>query len=356
MTITGWYSVITRGSREGNFNQDFRDANGSSLGDPYGSIAVLSVIVPNRICSGKSLPTVEVLLQGIGLDTYDANGTLTTANTPVHTNNPAWVILDILRRCGWRLDEVNLASFAASADYCGELITTKDFNGKENLSPRFQCNLTLTTRQSAATVMRGIRVAASLMLRYGATGLLELVPESTLARQQKSFPDGSNSVETLDGGWPAYEFSDGTGPFSGIARNADGSSSVRMTSRSIAETSNRLSVEFQNEENEYQQDSLSLVNADDSALIGYEISSQSTALGIANFNQATRVLLRQLDKSTKGNQFVQFQTSFRALKVRPGDIITRHLCEGVAAENTVSGREAFAVDELSDSHCFSAGS
>ncbi len=65
------------------------------------------------------------------------------------------------------------------------------------------------------------------------------------------------------------------------------------------------------------------------ALIGYEISSQSTALGIANFSQATRVLLRQLDKSTKGNLFVQFQTSFRALKVRPGDIIAvTYLKEG----------------------------
>src|SRR6185437_3796202 len=133
--------------------------------------------------------------------------------------------------------------------------------------------------------------------------------------------DGSNSIETLNGGWPAYEFSDGFGPFSGIVRTVKGNSSLRLSSRSVAETSNRLSVEFQDESNEYQQDSLSLVDSDDVALIGYEISSQSTALGIANFSQATRVLLRQLDKSTKGNRYVQFQTSFRALKVRPGDVI-----------------------------------
>ncbi len=102
-----------------------------------------------------------------------------------------------------------------------------------------------------------------------------------------------------------------------------------LTSRSISETSNRLSVEFQDESNEYQQDSLSLVDGDDSALIGYEISSQSTALGVANFSQATRVLLRQLDKSTKGNLFVEFQTSFRAMKIRPGDIIAlTYLKEG----------------------------
>ncbi len=154
-------------------------------------------------------------------------------------------------------------------------------------------------------------------------------------------PDGSNSTDELDDGWPAYEFSDSSAPFSGIARNSDGSSSVKLSSRSIAETSNRLSVEFQDESNEYQQDSLSLVDNDDSTLIGYEISSQSTALGIANFSQATRVLLRQLDKSTKGNLFIQFQTSFRALKIRPGDIIAvTYLKEGLS-------RMPFRVTKLS---------
>ncbi|MDQ2843229.1 MAG: phage tail protein, partial [Acidobacteriota bacterium] len=119
------------------------------------------------------------------------------------------------------------------------------------------------------------------------------------------------------------------------------SSSVRLSSRTISETSNRLSVEFQDESNEYQQDSLSLVDADDSGLIGYEISSQSSALGIANFSQATRVLLRQLDKSTKGNLFIQFQTSFRALKIRPGDLIAvTYLKEGFS-------RTLFRVSKLS---------
>ncbi len=102
-------------------------------------------------------------------------------------------------------------------------------------------------------------------------------------------------------------------------------------------------MEFQDAFNEYQQDSLSIVDADDSGLIGYEISSTSTALGLANMSQANRVLLRQLDKSTKGNLFVQFQTSFRALKVRPGDIIAlTYLKEGFS-------RTPFRVAKLSPS-------
>lgn len=326
MTLTGWYSLITPGSRQGNFNLDFTDALGNPLGDPYGSLSVLSIVVPNRISSGTALPNVEVLVQGLQIDSYALDGSF---QGTAFSNNPAWVILDILRRCGWALSDLNLSSFAASAAFCQELIATTDLNGNPIQVPRYQCNLMLTKRQSAAVVVRGVRVAASLMLRYGTTGLLELLPETSIVRQQLALPDGSNSTDPLASGWPAYEFSDSSAPFSGIARNPDGSSTVRLTSRSVAETSNRLSVEFQDESNEYQQDSLSFIDANDSALVGYEISSQSTALGIANFSQATRVLLRQLDKSTKGNLFIEFVTSFRALKIRPGDIIAvTYLKEG----------------------------
>ncbi len=318
MSTTGWYQPVSMGSRTGNFNLDFVDSNGVPLGDPYGSVAVLSVVVPNRISTGQSLPKVEVLMQGLQIDTYNPDGSFAATT---YTNNPAWVILDLLQRCGWSTAELNLQTFANAAAFCQYLVNTTDLNGNSVSVPRYECNLILTKRQSAATVIRGIRVASSLMLRYGSTGLLELMPETTLEAQQPALPDGSNSAEMLDNGWPAYEFSDSSGPFSGIARNTNGSSSVRLSSRTVSETSNRLSVEFQDESNEYQQDSLSIVDADDSALIGYEISSQSTALGVANFSQATRVLLRQLDKSTKGNLFVEFETSFRALKVRPGDII-----------------------------------
>ncbi len=338
MSTTGWYQPVTTGTRTGNFNLDFVDSNGNPLGDPYGSLAVLSIVVPNRISTGQSLPKVEVLVQGLQIDTYNSDGSFAATT---YTNNPAWVILDLLQRCGWSTTELNLQTFANAAEFCQYLVNTTDLNGNAVSVPRYECNLILTKRQSAATVIRGIRVASSLMLRYGSTGLLELMPETTLAAQQPALPDGGNSTEELDNGWPVYEFSDSSGPFSGIARNANGSSSVRLSSRTVSETSNRLSVEFQDASNEYQQDSLSIVDADDSALIGYEISSQSTALGVANFSQATRVLLRQLDKSTKGNLFVEFETSFRALKVRPGDIIAlTYLKEGFS-------RTPFRVTKLS---------
>lgn len=346
MTTTGSYRVFTTGGRNGNFNLDFL-SDGQPLGDPYGSMAAASVVVPNRISSGTSLPNVEILLQGIQVDTYGADGGFIQTTW---SDNPAWVILDILRRSGWSPEDLNLLTFAASANYCSELISATDLNGNQSSVARYKCNLILTKRQSAAVVVRGIRVASSLMLRYGPTGLLELVPERSIDQQQPSLPDGGNSLALLNNGWPAYEFSDGWLPeFSGIVRNTNGSSTLRFTSRNIAEISNRLSVEFQDESNEYQQDSLSVADADDAGLVGYELTSQSTAMGIANFSQATRVLMRQLDKAINGNLFVEFQTSFRALKIRPGDIIAVSSSRPILAGAEGSTRIPFRVVKLSPS-------
>lgn len=318
LATTGWYQIVTTGARSGAFNMDFTDGNGNALGDPYGSLCVLSIVVPNRISAGTAVPVIEILFQGVALDTYNADSSFATT---AFSNNPAWVILDLLKRSGWSTSDMNLASFYEAAMFCQEAISATDLNGNSVSIPRYACNLVINKRQSAAQIIRGIRTASSLMLRYGSNGLLELLPETTLQRQQATPMDGSNSVEVLNGGWPAYEFSDASGPFSGIARRSDGSSSVRLSARTTAETSNRLSVEFQDEWNEYQQDSLSVSDADDAALIGYEISSASTALGLTNMSQATRVLLRQLDKGIAGNQFIELQTTFRGLKIRPGDLI-----------------------------------
>src|SRR5277367_6520819 len=74
MTATGWYSLLTPGTRSGNFNTDFTDASGNPLGDPYGSLAVLAVVVPNQISNGQTLPAVDVLVQGLEVDEYDSSG------------------------------------------------------------------------------------------------------------------------------------------------------------------------------------------------------------------------------------------------------------------------------------------
>jgi Putative phage tail protein len=343
MTATGWYNLVTRGEAQGAFNADFTDASRQPVGDPYGSVSVLSIVVPNSINNGRTLPIVEVLVRGMHLQRYNADGSFRDS---IFTNNPAWITLDILRRAGWSLNDIAIATFAQTAEFCDALITTSDVHGNPIKVPRFHCNLILTKRKSAAEILRGIRVSSGLMLRYGTDGFLELLPETTVAQQHPHAPNGTNATQALNDGWPAYEFSDGSGAGSGIARDQNGRSTVRLISRALAELSNRISVEFQDEANEYQQDSLSVTDESDSVLIGREISSVSTALGIPNFNQALRILSRQLYKFTEGNKFVEFQTSFRALTLRPGDIIAfTYLKEGFE-------RVPFRVVKLSPSMNF----
>jgi len=317
MTATGWYSVVSPGTRNGNFNPDFSDPAGHPLGDPYGSMAFLSVVVPNRISDGHSVPSIKVLVQGLKLPRFDGSGSHVD---DVFTNNPAWVLLDILRRSGWHMDELDPSTFASVAARCDALVHTTDLNGKDTLIPRYQCNLLLMKRRSAADVVRGIRNGSGLYLTFSASGLLQLKAEDTLALQQPVKPPGSNSVELLHGGWPAYEFGDNA--FSGILRRDNGEVTLRVFSRNAADTPNRFTVEFQDEFNEYQQDSLSLVDINDSLLSGQEVSVSLTALGLPNFNQATRATALQLYKSVYGNTYIEFNTSVKAVGLEPGDLIT----------------------------------
>jgi len=318
MTGTGWFNLFSTGSRTGGFNPDFSDSNGNPMGDPYGSMAALSVVVPNRINDGGNLPAIAVLVEGSKLDRYGLDGTF-ASNT--FTNNPSWILLDILRRCGWALAEIDVPSFAAAAAYADEQIQTQDLYGNTITLPRFGCNLALASRRTAGDLIRGVRNTCRLYLTYGTDGLLQLGVENTFALQQPSKPDWSNSTSVYNGGWPGYEFSDGSSGDSNIVRSGNGQSSLRLWSRSIADTPNRLAVEFQDSLNEYQRDSYSLTDVDDVQLAGQEITAPITALGIPNYDQAARILKFNLDRSIQGNTYVQFQTSVKALGLQPGDLI-----------------------------------
>lgn len=326
MTATGWYNVETLGARDGAYDMNFTDAQGNPAGDPYGSMAYLSVVVPNRLNNGNSLPTVKVLAQGLLLPVYEADGTYLSDQ---FSSNPAWILLDLLRRSGWTAAELDVPSFARAATYCDESIGTTDLNGNPISISRFHCNLVLQKRRSAGDVIRGVRNAARLFLTYGPGGVLQLVVENAVSLQQPTPIVGCQSEEALNGGWPLYEFGDGSNGKSGILRRENGETSVTLSSRSIADTPNCYTVEFQDELNSYQQDSYSLVNIDDAATAGQQVTTTLKALGIPNYDQAARILKFNLDRSVRGNTYVEFQTSIRGFGIRPGDLITlTYLKEG----------------------------
>jgi hypothetical protein len=326
MTGTGWYNIPTLGARAGVRNQDFTDSSGQPAGDPYGSMAYLSVVTPNRLNDGTSLPRVKVLVQGLKVPTYATSGAPLGEQ---FTANPAWILLDVLRRAGWSEGEIDIASFARAAAACDEEISALDLYGNAITLPRFQCNLALQDRKSAGDLARGVRVAGRLLLTYGVNGLLRIRVEDSIAREQPEKPAWSNSASPVNGGWPTYEFGDGSAGFTGILKRADGEPAFRGYSRGMADTPNRFMVEFQDALNEYQQDSFSVVDPDDVARSGQEVSATLAAIGIPNFDQAARILKLNLDKSVKGNAYIEFDTSVKSFGVWPGDLITvTYLKEG----------------------------
>ncbi len=321
MTGSGWYNPIAAGTRQGGFNPDFTDAAGNPAGDPYGSMACLSVVVPNQIHNGATLPRVKALVEGMKLERFDLEG---ASLGEAFDNNPAWVLLDVLRRSGWLLAELDLPSFAAAAAFCDETIAAADNHGNPVSVRRFQCNLLVRARRMAADVIRGVRNNARLQLSYTAGGKLGVRVENSLALQQPLKPYGSNAPEPVNGGWPAYVYADGTGgsPPSGVLRAENGASTVRLWSRPTADTPNRFAIEFQDSFNEYQQDSFALVDLEDYARCGQEITGRLLVDGLPTYDQAARALKFFLDKSIQGNRYVEFDTTVKALGQRVGDIIT----------------------------------
>jgi len=127
-----------------------------------------------------------------------------------------------------------VASFARAASYCDEEIDTTDLYGNAVTVARFQCNLVLAKRRTAADVVRGIRNGSRLYLTYAAGGLLQLRVENTLALQQPEESNSSNSTGVLDGGWPSYEFGDGSGGTTSAREDISFADRARLPVRPLA--------------------------------------------------------------------------------------------------------------------------
>ena len=314
MTSTGWYNLVSAGTRNGQQDLNFIDAGGAAQGDPYGSMAYLSVVVPNRVNDGTSIPRIQVLMRGLKLAQFGTSGGPLGEQ---FSNNPAWVLLDVLMRAGYSRSEVDLGSFARCAAYAGEAIRVSDPLGGAVQIPRFECNFALKQSQSTGEIIRAIRNGSRLYLVLNPQGLLEARVESTFVLQRPERPFGSNATNPFNGGWPVYEFDR-----SSIARTRDGAASLKLSKRGAQDSPNRLSIEFQDSFNQYQQDSLSLADEDDVGLCGQEVAARLDAAGISTFSQASRMLLLGLNRTIAGNLFVEFETSVKALGLLPGDLIT----------------------------------
>lgn len=319
MSSTGWFKIVASGVREGTFLPRPDGDGVYAESDPHGSMTTLEVVIPNSLQKNSSPPSIEVLLKGLRVLTVSADG---TAAAFVYSSNPAWVMLDVLLRAGWLRSEMDLASFARAASHCDEPVEVSGWSSAAQVQPRFSCNLVLRKRRSLAEILRGIREASFLFLRGNAEGKLELVIESSMALQQPLKSEFSNATDPLDGGWPVYEFGDGTSGRGGILRTRSGAPAFRLFSKPGADSPNRIQAEFQDAWNDFQTDRISLFDSRDVRRRRQEVVRNSTAMGLSTYPQAARAVYAALKRSVAGSTYAEFETGLRGFGVRPGDLIT----------------------------------
>lgn len=321
--IFRWEWVST-GARDGAVNMD---AGYDGKGDPYGSTAVIEVVVYRKLAQSESLPRVKVLMSGPNIRVYSDASTYTS----VQTSNPVWALLDILTWANLKYADIDLASFVAVAAKCAATITYKDFSGTDHTHQRFDCSLALRERKSAAEVVRGLLRSINCNL-LEAGGKYRLQQRGTLAEQQPATISGSNdntavSSKTFAGvttnGYVAYSFTE-----------ADyvqdrGQTMFAITTKPISDSPNRVSFALQDKHNTWVMDSYTLNESDDIARAKQEVGTGLEVLGINSYDQAARIGKTYFAETHRGNprsdtggtEIYEFTTSVKAAHLRIGQIV-----------------------------------
>jgi hypothetical protein len=240
------------------------------------------------------------------------------------------IIQETLRQCGIGAAEISAPMTAVANAICNANITTTDGGGNAYTQPRFSSAVAVRQRRSAADIVRGLRQSIGALLTVDQSGLIGMRVEGPLAEQQGAGPvDGSNVAipirSTLrDGstanGYTAYRFDDSN------------CWNLKRGPQQSAQMPNRVNFSFQDPVQQYAVSSFSLVDSDDVARVGREIPGglQVNPEGIASYNHALRCGRLGLNKihrgnpsgDTRGTDWWEWTTSFRACKLRIGDIVT----------------------------------
>jgi hypothetical protein len=313
----GFWKTVNNGQRNGTPSPQ---PGWQSLGDPYGSTCAIYIEVLRQIASEGSLPQVQVLVEGQQLRVY----TNPTTFTKIFTQNPAWILLDVLTWATWRYQDIDLQSFIDAAQICDQQINFFRMDGifsnvySDSGNPpyaKYSVGFCIQQRTSIGELVRGLRNAMKAMLFFDyQSGKLKLVIKQTIASQQPNPIPGSNfntpvpSV-TVAGvsqtGYVAYSFD-----ASNITKSDDGRLSLNIRQLTNQDAASKASVTFQNRENSFSQDSATIVDTEDVARLGFEVASGNfTVVGPQTFDHVRRVVLTWMAENYRGNARLDYTGS-----------------------------------------------
>jgi hypothetical protein len=297
------------GNRNGFANPD---AGYDLLSDPYGSLATIEIVVFSELAQSASAPEVRILARGPKLATF-------TSPTPppilAASNNPAWVLLDLLVWSNYSFAELDLQSFIDASHICNVTISYLDIHGNSATHGRFEADLAVENRQKANGIIQALlRSFNAQLVPNSDTGLLQLFIRQTLAEQQGGPIAGSNyntSVQSITAagvtsgtvGYVAYLIDESV-----IQQDGKGVPKIKGPyAVPSAQAPNVISFPFQDSANTYADDSISVSDADDIARAGGHLlgGSQNPAgysvLGIQSFDQGIRCCNVILAEGLRGN-------------------------------------------------------
>lgn len=272
-------------------------------------------------------------------DLYDTGGSIANNPTGNYVNvagpacNLAFAYLDLMTWGNVQLSQIDGASWYKAAQICAAPVTYAAANGSSQTHAQFKASFALpgNSRQPLSQVLTGLRNSGNLMVAPNSiTGLIQCFVKQTLAAQQPSAVAGSNDTTARSSVTAAGSAANGYYAYLFDESNID-RDSFRVTTTRIESTPNMVSFPFQDENNGYQQDSLTEVDPIAYAYSGnQEIGVPISVLAVPNFDQGSRIANVQLAEALFGNPrndaggtlYFEFRTNHRVLHLasQPGAI------------------------------------
>jgi hypothetical protein len=345
------------------------------IGPPMLNVYVISAIVsgvvtftgPNYSCAGK--PPFVVIIQNNSNAALNGTWNLSTWNTPLYTitlsgtsasgtggacffygppdlydtggdiiTNPTgnfqnvagpaanivFAALDLITWGNIQMSQIDPVSWYNAAQIAHTALSYVGPNGATATHAQFKASFALqgTSQKTLARALIELRNAGNMMIGANSTtGLIQCFFKQTLADQQPAPITGSNyntgvsSITAAGGaatGYFAYVFNE-----TNIEKD-----SFKITTTPIESTPNTVSFGFQDEQNGYQQDSITEIDPIAYAYSGnQEIAVPVPINGVPNFDQASRVSNVQLAEALFGNarndpggtQYFEFTVNHRVL-------------------------------------------
>ena len=320
------------GGRSGKLNGDkyYSTSSYRALGDPHGSVCVIEFVVPAELAQPGSVPNVQVLVTSGPLIRCTSGGSFSFVAPDLVDDvagpaaNLVWAAMDLLTWGNISTAQIDPVSWAAAAAIAATSVSYVASDGSTKSHAQFKASFALpgTSRQALSAALTALRNAGNLMIGpNNSTGLIQCFIKQTLADQQPSAVSGSNDTTSrssvhADGssgnGFYAYLFDE---------TNID-KDSFKITTTRIESTPNTVAFAFQDEYNQYQQDSLTEIDPNSYAYSGnQEIASPVPINAVPNFDQGTRVANTQLAEALYGNPrndpggtlYFEFTTNHRVL-------------------------------------------